>query len=289
MNPSAASPRVAIQGYEGSFHHMAAKKFFKPSGLSILPCHTFKESFGSVKEGRAQVAVVAIENSLAGSLLPNYALLKSSGLTIGGETFLRVEQNLMALPGETLESIREIHSHPMAIVQCDDFLDSLRKKGVKVIDSADTALSARWIAENKLRGVAALASDLAASMYGLHTVAASVETHKKNFTRFLALCQADKKEQIFRSKPCQPDKASVSFSLPHKTGSLSQVLSVLAFYNMNLTKIQSAPIVGREWEYFFYVDLVFDDYDRYQKSLDAITPLIDQLQVLGEYLSATSI
>lgn len=272
---------VAIQGFAGSFHHMAAQKYFPDYTLEILPCENFRDSFEYVRQERAQVAVVAIENSLAGSLLPNYALLRNSGLQVCGEIYLRIEQNLMALPGQTLDQIHEIQSHPMAIIQCEEFLDPLRKNGVRILDTVDTALSARNIAENKWLGVAALASELAASMYGLQIIAPAVETNKRNFTRFLVL--AGKECSHFSAG--EPDKASVCFSLPHKAGSLSQVLSVLAYYEMNLTKIQSAPIVGKEWEYFFYVDLVFDTFPRLEKALGAIEPLTDQLQILGQYQS----
>lgn len=281
--------RVAIQGFPGAFHDMAARKFFSGSPIEILPCFTFKESFDLVKESKADVAVVAIENSLAGSLLPNYTLLRNSELKIIGEVYLRIEQHLMALEGQTLEDISEIQSHPMAIIQCEEFLESLRKKGVKIIDAPDTALSARDISEKKITGVAAIASSLAAEMYGLKIIRQGIETNKRNFTRFLVLTSDQEYGQVQQDQQVQPaNKASVCFSLPHKVGSLSQILSVLAFYKINLTKIQSAPIIGREWEYFFYVDLMFDDKRMYMSSLDAIRPLTDQLQVLGEYPSGNN-
>jgi prephenate dehydratase len=229
------------------------------------------------------MAIVAIENSLAGSLLPNYTLLKNSGLTIAGEKYLRIEQHLMALPGQTLEDIHEIQSHPMAIIQCEEFLEPLRRKKVKIIDTVDTALSARYIAENQLPGVAAIASDLAARMYHLNIMHRSIETNKRNFTRFLVLGPKDLVEQLREGIVEKPDKASISFTLPHETGSLSQVLSVLAYYKLNLTKIQSAPIVGREWEYIFYLDLTYDTHQMFSGALEAIRPLIDQLHILGEY------
>jgi prephenate dehydratase len=281
--------RVAIQGFPGAFHDMAARKFFSGSFIEILPCFMFKESFDLVKESKADVAVVAIENSLAGSLLPNYTLLRNSELKISGEIYLRIEQHLMAIKGQTLEDISEIQSHPMAIIQCEEFLEPLRKKGIKIIDTPDTALSAREISEKKLTGVAAIASSLAAEMYSLKIIRQGIETNKRNFTRFLVLTSDDKYGLVQQHQQVQPaNKASVCFSLPHKVGSLSQILSVLAFYKINLTKIQSAPIIGREWEYFFYVDLMFDDKTMYMSSLDAIRPLTDQLQVLGEYPSGNN-
>jgi prephenate dehydratase len=275
--------KVAIQGVAGAFHDLAARQYFNNRDIDIVPCDTFKEAFDSVKFHDADMAIVAIENSLAGSLLPNYTLLKNSGLTIAGEKYLRIEQHLMAMPGQTLDDIHEIQSHPMAIIQCEEFLEPLRRKKVKIIDSVDTALSARYISENQLRGVAAIASDLAARMYNLNIIHQSIETNKRNFTRFLVLGPSDLVEQLREGMVEKPDKASISFTLPHETGSLSQVLSVLAYYKLNLTKIQSAPIVGREWEYIFYLDLTYDTQQMFTGALEAIRPLIDQLQILGEY------
>ena len=275
--------RVSIQGGYGAFHEIAARKYFQGINLDIVPCDTFIDLFESVAEGKADSAVVAIENSVAGSLIPNYALLSRSELKITGEVYLRIVQNLIGLPGQSLEDIREVHSHPMAILQCHDFLAPLRQRGVKIVESIDTALSAKWIREEKRAGIAALASDLAADMYGLEVIAESVESNKRNFTRFLIVepGKSTESSNVHEST----DKASVCFTLSHKVGSLSQVLSVLAYYKINLTKIQSLPIVGKEWEYFFYLDVLYDDFDMYKKALSAIHPLIDQLEILGEYRS----
>jgi prephenate dehydratase len=275
--------RVAIQGGYGAFHEIAARKYYKGSELEIVPCDTFIDLFDSVADGRADSAAVAIENSVAGSLIPNYALLSRSELKVTGEVYLRIIQNLIGLPGLEIDDIKEVHSHPMAILQCQDFLEPLRQKGVKVVESIDTALSAKWISEKGLKGVAALASDLAADMYGLEIIAESIESNKRNFTRFLIV----EPESNLEKDPGRVtgNKASVCFTLPHQVGSLSQVLSVLAYYKINLSKIQSLPAVGKEWEYFFYLDILYDDYDMYKKSLSAIVPLIDQLQILGEYRS----
>ncbi len=286
QNPSAANITIAIQGVAGAFHDMAARQFFSAYPTTIIPCDTFKEAFDAVKENRADTAMVAIENSLAGSLLPNYSLLKNSGLAIAGELYLRIEQHFMALQGQQISDIREVHSHPLAIIQCEDFLEPLRKKGVKIMDTEDTALSAKRIAENNLSGVAALASDRAARMYNLEILARGVETNKRNFTRFMAMAPKNLTAKLQNESGLQNNKASLSFSLPHQTGSLSQVLSMLAFYKLNLTKIQSAPIIGKDWEYFFYIDLLFDNYEMYIKALEAVRPIIDQLQILGEYVSA---
>jgi prephenate dehydratase len=274
--------RVAIQGGYGAFHEIAARKYFNGTKLEIVPCDTFFDLFESIATSRADVAVVAIENSVAGSLIPNYALLSNSDIKVTGEVYLRIVQNLIALPGQTLDEIKEVHSHPMAILQCQEFLKPLRQKGVKVKESIDTALSAKWISDNKLGGVAALASDLAADMYGLEVLAESVESNKRNFTRFL-IVEPGKVIDTGQSA-IRANKSTICFTLPHQVGSLSQVLSVLAYYKINLSKIQSLPIVGQEWEYFFHLDVLYEDYNMYKKALSAIMPLIDQLQILGNYL-----
>lgn len=276
---------VAIQGGYGAFHEIAARKYYRGSDLRIIPCDTFIDLFESVEKGVSDIAVVAIENSVAGSLIPNYALLSRSSLKITGEVYLRIVQNLIALPGQLLEDIREVHSHPMAILQCQDFLAPMRQRGVRIVESIDTALSAKWISEKQQKGVAAIASDLAAEMYGMDIIAESIESNKRNFTRFLIAGPVKESEKTAGSKENVVNKSSVCFTLPHQVGSLSQVLSVFAFYRINLSKIQSLPIVGKEWEYFFYLDLLFEDHSMYIKALSAIEPLTDQLQILGEYSS----
>jgi len=285
MSDIKSSLRVSIQGVPGAFHDMAAREYFPENDIEIIGCDTFRDAFEAVRNKRADTAMIAIENSLAGSLLANYALLQNSGLDIAGEIYLRIEQNIMALPGQTLNDIREVHSHPMAIIQCDEFLEPLRRRGVKVVDAVDTALSAKWIFDNKIRGAAALASTLAAEMYNLEILKRGIETNKMNFTRFLSLAPQPLAEKIKLRSEKKINKASVCFSLQHQAGSLSQILSVFAFYKLNLTKIQSAPIAGTEWEYFFYIDLMFDDYQMYTKALIAVKPLIDHLRILGEYVS----
>ncbi|NTW24075.1 MAG: prephenate dehydratase [Lentimicrobium sp.] len=275
---------IAIQGGPGAFHEMASRKFFEGNEIEIQPCETFEELFYELSRGSIDFGVVAIENSVAGSILHNYNLLRKSGLQITGEVYLRIVQNLMALPGQRIENLREIHSHPVAIQQCNVYLDNLRRKGVRIVESSDTALSAKWISDNKLAGYGALASRLAAEMYGLEVLEEGVEADKANFTRFLIVASSQRNNSHSGLADSAIDKASVCFSLPHEAGSLSQVLSVLAFYNMNLTKIQSLPIVGKAWEYFFLADLMFTSYQRYRMALDAIRPLTDQFEILGEYM-----
>ncbi len=273
--------KVAIQGISGSFHEIAARNYFKDDDLQMVECISFNDLFDSLAFGKADVGVMAIENTVAGSIIPNYALLKNSHLKVMGEVFLRIEQHLLALKGEKTENIKEILSHPMAIEQCHEFLNPLRRKGVKLVDSEDTALSAKRISENNLKGIGCIASDLAAELYGLDILAPNIETNKRNFTRFLVIANNDVYENHLKNKKL--NKASINFKLPNENGSLSRVLSILAYYKINLTKIQSLPVVGKEWEYMFYADLVFDDYKTYRASLDAIRPLTIDLEILGEY------
>jgi len=276
--------RAAIQGIAGSFHDQAANDYFSGKQVGLVPCMSFEELFEQVRAGRADVAVMAIENTVAGSLLPNYALLNSSGFTIFGEIYLRISQNLMALPGQKTEDIREAYSHYMAIAQTRPFFKQYPQ--VHLIESEDTAASARWVAEENRPGVAAIAGERAASMYGLEILARGIETNKRNYTRFLFLYKPNGTEHF---KTDHPDKSSLSFSLPHKTGSLSQVLSIFSFYGINLTKIQSIPIIGQEWEYHFLTDLTFDDPVRYRQAVEAIRPLTHELIILGEYSQGKNI
>jgi prephenate dehydratase len=223
---------------------------------------------------------MAIENTIAGGLLLNHDLLKLNDMKIAGEHKLRISHTLSALPGQTVQDIREIISHPMALMQCADFIESL--PDVKIVEHEDTALAAKDIMEGKLSGVAAICSKLAAEVYGLEVLRAGIETNKRNFTRFLVLAHEEMVPEIRKSDMI--DKASLVFVLPHSEGSLSRVLSVLSFYDINLTRIQSLPIIGREWEYQFYIDLTFASYERYQQSIKAILPLVGNLKILGEYV-----
>lgn len=272
--------RVAIQGWPGANHEIAAKDYFEEA-IDVIPCLTFPELFDTLKQDKTKYGIIAIENTLVGGLLPNYTMLKDSDLLIIGEYKLRIKHQLMALPGQTLEDITEVHSHPMALAQCEHFFKDYPH--IKLIESEDTALSAKHISDNKTKGIAAIASELAADMYGLEILARNIETNKKNFTRFLIITDKGKTEVDDLLIQDKVNKASLVFSLPHEEGSLSKILTILAFYNINLTKIQSLPIVGQEWEYLFYVDVTFADYNRYLQSLDAIRPLCSKLKILGEY------
>ncbi len=270
-----------MQGVRGAFHEIAIRKYFNGDNYEVVPCNSFNELFDALRFDRADYGMVAIENSIAGSILPNYTLLRESGLRILGEVYLRIEQHLVALPGQGLADIKKVYSHPMALQQCREFLTPLRRNGVQLVDSEDTALSAQWIAEGNMKGVAAIASRLAAKLYHLDILAESIETNKMNYTRFIVVSDENNYSHDLNGQ--KADKASLCFVLPHQQGRLSEVLSVLSFYKINLSKIQSLPIVGQEWEYLFYVDVDFTDFEKYRQSLDAIRPLLSELTVFGEY------
>lgn len=271
--------KVAIQGGLGAYHGIAAENFFVGEEVDIVPCITFKDIFTSIKKDPNIIGIMAIENTIAGSLLPNYELLKNNKLPIAGEYKQRVSHCLAVLPGQTIHDIKEVISHPIALMQCVDFLETLPK--VKVVEHEDTALAAKDIKDKNMLGTAAICSTRAAEIYGLNILTRGIETNKHNFTRFLIFGNRWIVDEIQKDEVL--NKSSIVFTLPHNEGSLSQVLSVLSFYHINLTKIQSLPIIGREWEYQFYIDVKFDDYERYQQALNAIRPLISELKILGDY------
>ena len=273
--------KVAIQGVKGCFHEQAARLFYEQSeGVvpNICECSTFDGLYRSVEAGDADAAVMAIENTVSGGLLPNFELLRKYDRKIKGEVFLRIQQNLMALPGQTIEDIKEVRTHYMAINQTREFFKNY--PWIRLVESEDTAKSAAEVAAEGLMGVGAVASTLAAELYGLEILAESIETYKQNFTRFLVL---DDSIQVNRSKV---NKSSMCFTLSHTPGSLAHVLTILSFYGMNLTRIQSLPIPGQEWQYFFYVDIKFQDYLRYEQALAAVRPLMEDLNILGEYVAS---
>lgn len=271
--------KVAIQGVAGAYHDIASRNYFEKDEVEIIPCLTFRDVISSIKKDPSVLGIMAIENTIAGSLLQNHELIRESGLRVIGEYKLRISHSLVALPGTSIHEITEINSHPIALMQCNDFLDTLPH--AKVVEKEDTALSARWISENQLKGHAAICGKLAAEIYGMEVLAEGIETNKRNFTRFLIIADRWTAEDLIQENDV--NKASLVFALPHTAGSLSKVLSVLSFYDMNLSKIQSLPIIGREWEYLFYVDLTFTDFIRYKQALDAIRPLTKDLKILGEY------
>ena len=273
--------KIAIQGVKGCFHEQAARLFYEEHGHivpEIVECLTFKGLYKSMDEGRADAAVMAIENTVSGGLLPNFELLRKYDRKIKGEVFLRIQQNLMALPGQTIEDIKEVRTHYMAINQTREFFKDY--PWIRLVESEDTAKSAADVAQGQFKGVGAVASALAAELYGLDILAESIETYKQNFTRFLIL------DDELKVNKAAINKSSMCFTLTHTPGSLAHVLTILSFYGMNLTRIQSLPIPGQEWQYFFYVDIKFDDYIRYEQALSAVRPLMEDLNILGEYVSA---
>lgn len=280
-NKTDTMKKISIQGVKGCFHEQAARLFYKEHGLTdpyIVECLTFDDLYRSMDNLEADAAVMAIENTVSGGLLPNFELLRKYDRKIMGEVFLRIQQNLMALPGQTIEDIKEVRTHYMAINQTREFFKDY--PWIRLVESEDTAKSAAEVAQLGLKGVGAVASELAAELYGLEILAESIETYKQNFTRFLVF---DDALDVDKSKV---NKASMCFTLPHTPGSLAHVLTILSFYGMNLTRIQSLPIPGQEWQYFFYVDIKFDDHLRYEQALAAVRPLMEDLNILGEYIAA---
>jgi prephenate dehydratase len=266
--------RVAIQGAVASFHETAALEFFGDD-IEIVECSTFPQLFNVMKTGEADYAVCAFENAIAGSILPNYARLRNTNLEIFGEVYLCIEMNLMALAGQTIDQIEEIHSHPMAFLQCEDFLNE--HPNIQLVESSDTASSAKEIKEHHIKHRAAIASRRAAQIFDLEIIAADIHDNKRNFTRFLALRRrnGDLVKGI--------NKASISFRSNHLPGSLAKILTKIGEYDINLNKIQSLPVIGEEWKYFFYVDLRFKEFANYRKMMDEIEPLTSELKILGEY------
>ena len=271
--------RIAIQGLIGSFHDIAANQYFDGEQVQLICCATFEEVFENIQRDPTVIGMMAIENTIAGSLLHNYELLRDSGTTVVGEHKLHISHCICCLPEDDWDTIQEVHSHPVALMQCRNFLSGHPK--LKAVESEDTAGSAKEIAEGQHRGWAAICSASAARLYGMKILEDHIEDNKHNFTRFLVVCNPRKAD--FLRPLDRTNKSSLVFSLPHEEGSLSQVLSILSFYKINMTKIQSLPIIGHEWEYMFYVDVTYDNLTRYRQSIDAIAPLTKELKILGEY------
>jgi prephenate dehydratase len=266
--------RISIQGEAGCFHDVATRQYFSNQNIEIVPCSTFDLTINAVKEGIADVALMAIENARAGSILYNYTLIRESGLKILGEHNLRVRQNLIALPGQTIADIKEIRTHPIAISQCMTFLN--KHPEITLIESDDTAGSARYIRENSLKGIAAIASTNAAQLYGLEILASEIETYPMNYTRFLVV---GSKSKGIRNG----NKASVCFSLNHQPGSLAGVLLKLAELDINLSKIQSVPRLNGNWEYMFYLDLELGKDSNIETIEIELNEYTTDLEVLGIY------
>lgn len=267
---------VAIQGYRGAFHDIAVQKYFGTNNIEVKESDTFEQIVDQVNNKQVDFGAMAIENTIYGMLMPNFNLLNRSKVFIDGEISLRIKQNLISWPGIAVEELKEVHSHPIAIEQCREFFKAYPH--IKLIESVDTAYSVRELKEKKMKNRGAIASALAAEIYGMQVIAPSIETNKKNFTRFLILEKKSKSSVLANA-----DKASIIFTIADKVGSLHQVLSKLSVDHANLTKIQSIPILGKPFEYSFWLDLVSIDAAHLMKAIDNIKPFIHDLKILGVY------
>ncbi len=267
--------KVSIQGYEGSFHQAAAQQFFGKT-IEVIPCATFREVVKiAADKKQSDGAVMAIENSIAGSILPNYSLLQNSKLSIVGEVYLSIKQNLLVNPRVKLEDIKEVHSHQMALLQCMEYLE---KYNWKLVETEDTALSAKHIHQHKNKHAAAIASKLAAELYNLNVIAPSIQTMKNNYTRFLILQRAGTFNVVENA-----DKASVNFHTDHSKGSLAKVLANIASAGINLSKLQSFPIPGSNFKYSFHADMEFETLEVFEKTIEKMKGLTESLRVYGVY------
>ena len=271
------NPAIAIQGFEGSFHQVAARQFFGKDA-SVVCCSNFRELVKKASDKRlTHAGIMAIENSIAGSILPNYTLLQKSDLKIVGEVYLQIKQNLLVNPGVQLSDIREVHSHPMAILQCIDFLE---KYNWKLVETEDTALSAKHIHQHKSKHIAGIASKLSADLFHLEVLSSNIHTEKNNYTRFLVLQREADVVEI-----AEANKASISFSTNHTRGSLAKVLGTIANAGINLSKLQSFPKPGSDWKYYFHADLEFENVNQFNKLIKSILGLVSELKVYGIYAS----
>ncbi len=272
------SKKVAIQGIKGSNHHQVALDYFREE-IVLSECDSFDIMVKQILDGSVDKGVMAIENSIAGSIIPNYALVHHNQLHIIGEHYLNIHHHLMALEGQSLDDIEEVHSHPMALLQCKKFFDDYPH--IKLVESSDTADSAKQIQELQQRGIAAIAPKKAAELYKLSILADDIQTIKHNSTRFIIVRSSNK--ELPKS---EINKASLRFVLDHKRGSLATVLNVLSDCSINLTKIQSLPVIDVPWKYAFFVDVTFDKYEDYQKAHSLMEIMAEEFLVLGEYKNA---
>jgi prephenate dehydratase len=266
---------IAIQGAEGSNHHKVARDFYGEN-IQLKECMSFDALVARLLDGSATVGVMAIENTIAGSIIPNYALIDSNNLHIVGEEYLHIHHHLMALPGQTIKSIKEVWSHPMALLQCKEFFK--KYPHIKLVEDVDTAEVAKRIAKENLKGIAAIAPKIAAEIFGLQVLEDNIQTIKDNSTRFVIV-----QTELPNISNDDINKASLKFELSHKRGSLAAVLNVLSDCKMNLTKIQSLPVIETPWKYSFFVDVTFDEYTEYQKLVKIIDIMAEDFKILGTY------
>ena len=269
---------VAIQGIKGSFHHIVSQEYFDDT-IDVLECLTFDRVVSSLIDKETDAVIMALENSIAGSIIPNYALIDDSNLHIVGEHYLDIQHNLMALPGQGLEDIKEVYSHPMALLQCKAFFKNYPQ--IKLVEDKDTAEVAQRISLNQTKGVAAIASTLAAEIFQLEIIASSIQTIEHNETRFVIV-----KRENHEISEHEINKASLKFELDHKRGSLATILNVMSDCKLNLTKIQSLPKIDTPWKYSFFVDVTFDAYSDYKKAKAIMSIMAQEFKVLGEYKNA---
>lgn len=267
--------KIAIQGILGSNHHIVANAYFRAEN-ELLCCHSFESVVQKLLSDEADMGVMAIENSLAGSIIPNYALLYDHNLKVVGEYYQEISHHLMAIEGQSIEDIAEVHSHPMALLQCTHFFKKYPK--IKLVEAADTALVAQQIHENNQLGIAAIAPGLAANLYELQTLATDIQNLKTNSTRFLIVTKAQETLETEKA-----NKASLRFLTEHKRGSLAAILNMMSDCRLNLTKIQSLPVIETPWKYAFFVDVTFDDYAYFKKALSLVELMAEDAQVLGVY------
>ncbi|GAA3635272.1 prephenate dehydratase [Flavivirga jejuensis] len=269
---------VAIQGVKGSFHHIVSQQFFdKPVG--VIECLTFDKVVDSLITKECDAAIMALENSIVGSIIPNYALIDAYGLHIVGEHYLDIQHNLMAMPGQSIEAIEEVYSHPMALLQCKEFFKQYPH--IKLVEDKDTAEVAERIHEKKLKGIGAIASVMAADIFELDILASSIQTIEHNETRFVIVKRTN--SEVSEN---EINKASVKFESDHKRGSLAAILNVMSDCKLNLTKIQSLPIAETPWKYAFFVDVTFEKYIDFKKAKAIIDIMGEGFKVLGEYKRA---
>jgi len=269
---------IAIQGIRGSFHHEVAQKYFS-STAEVIECMSFDSAVDNLLQHETDSMVMALENSIVGSIIPNYALIDNHNLSIVGEYYLDIQHNLLALKGETLAAIKEVHSHPMALLQCKVFFKDY--PNIKLVEAKDTAEVAKQISENNIKGIAAIASKNAASLYDLDILAKSIQTIKHNETRFAIV-----RRENGNLERKGINKASLKFELDHKRGSLATILNVMSDCKLNLTKIQSLPKIETPWKYAFFVDVTFDAHEDYKKAYAIIQIMAENFKVLGEYKNA---
>ena len=266
---------IAIQGAEGSNHHKVARDFYGEN-IQLKECMSFDALVAHLLEGSATDGIMAIENTIAGSIIPNYALIDSNNLHIVGEEYLNIHHHLMALAGQTIKNIKEVWSHPMALLQCKEFFK--KHPHIKLVEDVDTAEVAKRIATENIKGVAAIAPKIAAEIFGLQVLEDDIQTIKDNSTRFVIV-----QTELPNTEIAKINKASLKFQLNHKRGSLAAVLNVLSDCKMNLTKIQSLPVIETTWKYSFFVDVTFNDYADYQKLVKIIEIMAEEFKILGTY------